>query len=303
MAKIKINENDLRQMVTEVIRKFISGGNHKSIYDITFVSYGTNEFSKEKFKAPFMRNDINKPQHGFWGSPIDSLNGWGEWCDRENFHTDSLDKHVLFKIKKGSNIYIIDNEEDLDRVSKEEGLNDIIDGLMGRFKCSYEEARSAALKLSNIGMYVKRIIDFDYLYNNYDGIFVTDNAVRKLRDVSNGDGLNYWDVESICIFNPDIIEVIEENAFDRATVSSYEKDRENNDFDAYYFGDDIKRRENNKVKQINKSYELYGNRNIDSDSSKLFNGEHPGILAQGHGNNKNTKLARKYNGTIKSGLD
>ena len=56
------------------------------------------------------------------------------------------------------------------------------------------------------------------------------------------------------------------------------------------------------MRQINKSYELYGNRNIDSDSSKLFNGEHPGILAQGHGNNKNTKLARKYNGTIKSGI-
>ena len=60
--------------------------------------------------------------------------------------------------------------------------------------------------------------------------------------------------------------------------------------------------QNKKQKQINKTYELYGNRNINSDSSNLFNGEHPGILAQGHGNNKKTKLARKYNGTVKSGL-
>ena len=64
----------------------------------------------------------------------------------------------------------------------------------------------------------------------------------------------------------------------------------------------IKDIKNEKEKQINKTYELYGNQNIKSDSSELFNGEHPGILAQGHGNNKKTKLARKYNGTIKSGL-
>lgn len=298
MANIQINENDIKQMVTEVIRKIMSGGNHKSIYDITFVSYGTNEFSKEKFKAPFMRNDINKPQHGFWGSPIDSLNGWGEWCDSENFHTDRLDKHVLFKIKKGANIYIIDTQKDLDYISKDEDIEDMIQSIQRRFNCSYEEAKNAALIYHHKNL--KKIIDFNFLYKYYDGIFVTERAVNKLRQVNDGDGLYWWDVESICVFNPNVIEIIKENAFDRAKVPSYINDDylENDD----YYGFDDEEKVTNKMRQINKSYELYGNRNIDSDSSHLFNGEHPGILAQGHGNNKNTKLARKYNGTIKSGL-
>lgn len=302
MAKIQISENDIRQMVTEAIRKIMSGGNHKNIYDITFVSYGTNEFSKDKFIPPFMRDDVNKPQHGFWGSPIDSLNGWGEWCNRENFHTDKLDEHVLFKIKKGSNIYIIDTQEDLDNISKYEDIEDMIQTIQRRFKCSYEMARDTALKYYHNSL--KKIIDFNYLYKHYDGIFVTERAVKELRNVNNGDGLYWWDVESICVFNPDIIEVIKENAFDKAKVPSYIND---DYLDGEYMDDDYGydggNKVTNKMRQINKSYELYGNRNIDSDSSKLFNGEHPGILAQGHGNNKSTKLARKYNGTIKSGLD
>lgn len=35
---------------------------------------------------------------------------------------------------------------------------------------------------------------------------------------------------------------------------------------------------------------------------KVLNGKHQAILAQGHGNGKDTKLARRFNGTIKSGL-
>lgn len=302
MAKVQISENDIRQMVTEAIRKIMSGGNHKNIYDITFVSYGTNEFSKDKFILPYMRSEVNKPHRGFWGSPIDSLNGWGEWCNRENFHTDKLDEHVLFKIKKGSNIYIIDTQEDLDNISKDEDIEDIIQTIQRKFNYSYEEARNAALKYYHNSL--KKIIDFNYLYKHYDGIFVTERAVKELRNVNNGDGLYWWDVESICVFNPDIIEVIKENAFDKAKVPSYIND---DYLDGEYMDDDYGydggNKVTNKMRQINKSYELYGNRNIDSDSSNLFNGEHPGILAQGHGNNKSTKLARKYNGTIKSGLD
>lgn len=49
-------------------------------------------------------------------------------------------------------------------------------------------------------------------------------------------------------------------------------------------------------------YERYSNRNVDRDMSKYFNGEHPAILAQGHGNGKKAKLARRFDGTIKSGM-
>lgn len=132
MKKLILNENKLRQIVRESIMSIINEGIDRSIYDITFVSYGTDNFSAEDFKQPYFdEEDVNKPRGGFWGSPIDSVNGWGEWCDDNEFYIDKLDKHVLFKVKKGSRIYVIDTKEDLDRVStmsdySKEKLNNIL---------------------------------------------------------------------------------------------------------------------------------------------------------------------------------
>jgi hypothetical protein len=305
MKKLTLTENKLRQIVRESIMSIINEGIDRSIYDITFISYGTDNFSVEDFKQPYFdEGDVNKPRGGFWGSPIDSVNGWGKWCDDNEFYINKLDKHVLFKVKKDARIYVIDTKEDLDRVStmsdySKEKLNNILNEVW-KFNPHLDKnnkkiydyvVNDIKTKYSHL---FRKVLNFKFLYDNYDGVFATSNAVSKLRHVSDGDGLYWWDVESICIFRPEAIEIISETAFDKAKVPSYEGDK-----DGYWNNDtkDIK-----KEKQINKTYELYGNQNIKSDSSELFNGEHPGILAQGHGNNKKTKLARKYNGTIKSGI-
>ena len=273
--RVNISNKRLQQIIKESINKcLLEAKNNSFIYNITFVSYGTNSFDRDRFKAPKMDDMLNKPHGGFWGSPLNSSNGWGKWCDSEDFNLDSLDKHLLFKIKKGANIYIIDTKEDLDRISSNKNM-------IG-------------------GAFNMKTINFEYLYRNYDGIFVTSNAISELRHVSDGVGLYTWDVESICVFNPDVIEVIEENAFEKATIPTFEEPDTEEERE-YHF--DLEERDRiKKQKQINKAYELYGNQNINANSSSLFNGEHPGILAQGHGNNKKTKLARKYNGTIKSGM-
>lgn len=275
--KVILKESQLKNYIKKIVSETVK--KHNSIYDTVFVSYGTDSFSEENFKTPIFNQVNNKPHGGFWGSPIDSKYGWGQWSDDNDFNIMSLDKHVLFKVKRGSRIYIIDTKEDLDNISK--AVEDYI------------------------SKYKENVIDFDRLVKNYDGIYVTDNAVRKLRHVAGGTGLYTWDVESICIFNPNVIEIIPETAFDKTMVPSYEEGAinpyEEDEVDDI-FGYSGNRMQNKKQKQINKTYELYGNRNINSDSSNLFNGEHPGILAQGHGNNKKTKLARKYNGTVKSGL-
>ncbi len=298
-----LSENKLRQIIRESVLNILNENKNNSIYNMTFVSYGTDNFDVDNFKVPYFRIDINKPQGGFWGSPINSNNSWGEWCDKEFFHTDNLDKHVLFKIKKNAKIYVIDNEEDLNKISKQEEPKDEINTIMKRFKVSYEEARRAIMNTSFYEKNYKQIMDFNYLYNNFDGIFVTDNAVSTLKQDNNSDRLYWWDVESICVFNPNAIEIIPETEFDKAKIPTYEKDYEyDNDDEFYFFGDDTKRNNAKKQKQINKDYQLYGNQNLNPDSSTLFNGEHPAILAQGHGNNKKTKLARNYNGTIKSGM-
>ena len=305
MKKLILNENKIRQIIRESIMSIINEGIDRSIYDITFVSYGTDNFSVEDFKQPYFdEDDVNKPRGGFWGSPIDSVNGWGEWCDREEFHIEKLDKHVLFKVKKGARIYIIDTKEDLDNASKisdssKEQIEEILNNIWKyNPHLNKNDKKTYNLIINELKQkhrhLFRKVLDFDFLYQNYDGVFATSNAVSKLRNVSDGEGMYWWDVESICIFRPEAIEIISETAFDKANVPSYEGDKEG------YWNDDTK--DVKKEKQINKTYELYGNQNIKSDSSELFNGEHPGILAQGHGNNKKTKLARKYNGTIKSGI-
>ena len=129
---------------------------------------------------------------------------------------------------------------------------------------------------------------------------MTYNAIYSLKyGFDNINGLDTWDVESICIFNPDIIIPIEENAFDKAKIDMHEKEPEYDEY-TYYFGDSNK--DDRKYLQMKSDYDKYSNQNINSDMSKFFNGKHPGISAQKHGNNKDTKLARRFNGTIKSGL-
>ena len=296
--KVIIKESQLKNYIKKIVSETVK--KHNSIYDTVFVSYGTDSFSEENFKIPVMSGEINKPHGGFWGSPIDSKYGWGKWCDENDFYTEKLSQHVLFKVKKGAKIYIIDTKEDLDNISKYEDNEDIINDIKNRWKISYSEALKIYNQSNLSKSYSKKIINFDYLYKHYDGIFVTDNAVSALRHVRDGIGLYTWDVESICIFRPEAMEIVNENAFEKATVPTFEEPDSDDDREYHY---DIEERDRiKKQKQINKTYELYGNRNINSDSSNLFNGEHPGILAQGHGNNKKTKLARKYNGTVKSGL-
>ena len=78
-------------------------------------------------------------------------------------------------------IYEIDNAEDLIRVST------LLNNKSGRKRISLEYLRS----------------------NGYDGIYATENAVMGLRyyDRENRDieDLYNWDVESLFIFNPDVI--------------------------------------------------------------------------------------------------
>lgn len=182
------------------------------------------------------------------------------------FAIDSLDKHFLFKLSPGAKIYVIDNKEDIKSISTLRGY------------------------------YGERLMNFQSLIDaGYDGIFVTANAIKQFRMfVEKGYGnLNVWDVESICIFNKDVIVPVEENAFDKERIPRHEEPNE------YDYDDTIKQK---KRLQMSSDYSKYGNENIRGDMSTLFNGKHPGILAQGHGNNKDTKLARRFNGMIKSGI-
>lgn len=242
-----------------------------------FISYGTDKYDPTRIKPIKVDSEWgkihNKPHGGLWASPVDTSFSWGDFCDREAFNLKSLNKHFIFKLKPKSKICIIDNIDDLISYS-------VFDDYVGKYTLD-----------------IKKIVE------EFDGLYATDNAVVKLRYIDwkkRLNSLNYWDIESICIWNPDIVEPIEENAFEKATHHKYEKSLYNSDEEEYYWGyDNLNDRKN---LQIDADFERYRNTNVE-DSRNLFKGEHPALLAQKHGNSKDAKLARKFNGTIKSGMN
>lgn len=275
-----IDKVKLRRIVSESVKKVIS---NKSLWkDKVFISYGTDKLDLnsvkpiETGKSPLKYRIAvgrNKPYGGLWASPLTSTKGWGEWCSDNGFRLDTLSHHFIFKLSPDANIYVIDTMGDLNDIStmKDE--------------------------------YGRRSMDFHRLSMEFDGVFVTADAVSSLRmhdDMSLSD-LYSWDVESLCVWNADVIVPIEEDAFEKAAVKKYEY-KEPDEFD-YYMGDDDPYSGKRKPLQMQHDMEMYSNQNVHDNMGKFFKkGQHPAILAQGHGNGKETKKARKFDGTLKSGL-
>lgn len=162
--------------------------------DIVWISYGADHYDPAKFK-PINYTDPgavlnNKPWGGLWGCPENSKRGWGDWCRREQFNTQSLEHSFRFRLSPDAKIYVIDNEQDLVNIS-------------------------TSMRLAYLVCQGYYSIDFERLLNEgYDGIYVTDNALwmRWFHGPNrNIVGLNSWDVESICVFNPDVIIPLEVN--------------------------------------------------------------------------------------------
>lgn len=147
--------------------------------DKLYIHYGHRNFSKERVTK--MRNGpggniaINKPDFGLWGSPVDCKFGWKDWCESEDFRTDTLDRYFVFKIKDGSKIFTVRNKDDVSDY------------------------------LYTPHLYMLEYIDFDKIMKEYDGM--------ELIHGDNYMDLHYgyfysWDVDSIVVWNPDVIEVV-----------------------------------------------------------------------------------------------
>jgi hypothetical protein len=185
MKRVILTEAKLRKLMVEM----------KFNQDMVFVSYLSEDFSSDKFKKPGGDSFYNKISGGLWACPVDSNRSWNEYVkEKSALRLDN--PHVLyFRLSPNANIYSIDNFDDLSRISTYD-----FDG-----NVYYEGARG---------------INYQYLFNNgYDGIYVSENALNELQGVEGNNygglgvipgtngivGLNGWDVESICIFNPEVI--------------------------------------------------------------------------------------------------
>ena len=314
----------IKKLIRESINDFLNEEKGINLKNTIFITYGLgNSFDKDKFAPPvtdtsaFMYdaagwknipvankesykhygNDNymlcslgalqrNKPSYGLWAAPLNSEYGWKDFRVKFPDKSQQLTTHFMFKLKRNANIYIID------------GLEDIYDLIRPKSKYSDEE--------------LKYQLDFTPLIENgYDGVFVTHKAIKELRD----DALRNWSVESICIFNKDVIVPYEESPFETAAANDFKDTTNRFNYDDKngtndYYGGDYEDEEvdgyywelaNRKKKnQIDRTIELYGNQNVNPDMSKFFKGRHPGILAQMKGNSKDAKMARDFNGTIGS---
>ena len=177
MKRIILTEDKFKKLMTET--RFSN--------DMLFVSYLPSEYDPKKFKnieTDWMVLSVNKCRNGLWACPAGNERGWKEFCEREDFRHIGNNKFT-FKLKPNAKIYEIDNEEDLKRISTAYMRDDT-----GRVRDT------------------RKRIDFKGLISNgYDGIYATEDAVYNLRDYYNEDvyNLECWDIEQICIFNPNVI--------------------------------------------------------------------------------------------------
>ena len=150
-----------------------------------FITYGIDKFDIKNFEKPYMMYDwLQKYKGGLWACPLSTRNNWFKFCKQNDFNTKRLKKHFVFTLDDDANIYVLDNIRDLFEIST---------------------------RIDNRIREVKRINYQQLIDDGYDGLFVTDNAARRMRDMypdDNGyyiDGLDAFDIESLHVFNPKII--------------------------------------------------------------------------------------------------
>lgn len=154
--------------------------------DKLYIHYGSNHLIKEKVTE--MKREagsnmyINKPDFGLWGSTVDCEFGWKEWCESEDFRTDTLDRYFVFKVKDGAKIFTVRKNDDVSDYLYTPHL----------FTLKY--------------MFPQKYIDFDKIMKEYDGMELIhgDNYM----DLHFGYFYS-WDVDSIVVWNPDVIEVVD----------------------------------------------------------------------------------------------
>lgn len=147
-----------------------------------YVHDGHSNFDINLFKHISCRENFNKPLGGLWASPVDSPYTWEQWCLDNNFnYTIGEDKYFQgeqfrFKLKDNARLLSITSAKQLDELPQIK--NDLT---------------------SNI----YKILNFKKLEEEYDAIEVLISMDHQLYWDLYG-----WDVDSIVVMNPDVIELL-----------------------------------------------------------------------------------------------
>jgi hypothetical protein len=145
-----------------------------------FIHYGHDKFDKDLF-VPIRNFVFVKPIGGLWASPINSNYGWKDWCLEKHYCIPKLDKFFSFKLNINAEIFIINSKRDLHSLP-----------------VYYNESLKFGLKEIPF-------LDFELISKNYDALWLTNDGIKAVHDPMDLLNLHGWDVESLLVFNPNII--------------------------------------------------------------------------------------------------
>lgn len=140
------------------------------------VHYGKRKFNPAKFK-PITNSSWCKPDGGFWTSPVDTTDGWVEFCKSENFRLRSLKSKVFLKLNS-KKILVINSYSDLSK--KLEWKKHTYEGMSDSFYTMVPDFESAAKK--------------------YDAIYLTSKGQRETR-WTQPISFYGWDCETVLLLN------------------------------------------------------------------------------------------------------
>lgn len=149
-----------------------------------YIHYGSEKFDMDKFLEikdrgllnPGRNTCINKPDYGFWASPIDTDFGWKEFCVNEDFRTDRLSESFTIELSDDAKVFTVTKLDDIpsDYIFRK-----------NRYGAEYYN------------------LNFDRIMKDYDAMELihSDGHYSELHN----DLFYSWDVDSIVIWNPQII--------------------------------------------------------------------------------------------------
>lgn len=147
-----------------------------------YIHYGSNRFDRQilENKRSENANRVDWKPRGLWASPVGASLGWKEWCENECWEGSDFSKHFCFELAPDAKVLHVRSLRDAQRYL---------------IKSPYET-------LFHTGW---DYLDCDKLCRDYDAIELhISNNYGELHDCN----VFYpWDVDSICVWNPDAIVV------------------------------------------------------------------------------------------------
>lgn len=155
--------------------------------------YGHKKFDINKFVKIKNRDWGNKPIGGLWACPTKDVDiDWKTWCKQNELKSWLGRSHFDFTLKDNARVFTIINETDLTKLPR-----------INNYWPDPEEHLGIDLH-----------IDFEAVCEQYDAIqvFMYRNLEMQPDGLLDGESMYYklygWDVDSILILNPDIIEEV-----------------------------------------------------------------------------------------------